>query len=70
MDEHQARTFILDGFPKFAQLGDRLAAKSSTKVPKKHQEHRLALTQRGDRFAVLRVVFLQKLRGDCLASHL
>ena len=36
-DEHQARAPFLDCFPKFAQLGDRLAAKRSTEMPQKHQ---------------------------------
>jgi hypothetical protein len=35
--EHQARAPFLDCFPKFAQLGDRLAAKRSTEMPQKHQ---------------------------------
>jgi hypothetical protein len=57
MHQHQTRAFIFDGFPKFAQLGDRLAAKRSTKMPQKHQQHGLPRTQRSDGLAVLRLVF-------------
>jgi len=45
MHERQSRPASFDLFAKLAELGDRLAAKSSPKMPQKHQQHWSRLRQ-------------------------
>jgi len=67
--ECQPRAICLDCFSKFAQLGDRLAAKRSTKMPQKYQQHRLSGGQTFQRLAILRLIFVYQLRVDRLGGH-
>jgi len=62
MHKRKPRPLDFDVVTKIAQLGDRLAAKCSTKMPQEHLQHRRRFRQGHKRLARLRFVFLQYCR--------
>jgi hypothetical protein len=62
MNESDAGAFAFDLRTKMGELGDRLAAKSSAKMPQEDQQQRAVRGKRFDGFAGLRNVGMQKLR--------
>jgi hypothetical protein len=69
MYEGKYHTFSLDALAQFSELGDRLAAKRSTKMPQKHQQNRTGLEKCIERLASLRFVFHQKRRINQVLWH-
>src|SRR5208283_2590104 len=59
MNECDLRTLRFDFLANIPQLGDRLAAKRSTKMPQKDQQHRPLLGQLAERFSSLRPVRIE-----------
>ena len=58
MDEGELHAPEFDIVADFSQLGDRLAAKRSTKMPEKNQQQRPGFHQRGKALAILCLVLV------------
>ena len=59
--KRNVRALVFDLRAEFRELGDRLAAKGSTKVAKEHQQQRALLRERMNGLAALRTVSFEQL---------
>ena len=69
MHESESHALEFNIVADFGQLGDRLAAKRSTKVAQKDQQQRAGFHQRGEALTGLRLVLVQQRCINALLRH-